>query len=58
MAVPVADELTAPVAEPNLASGGATNEDLLALIDALREWGRDGWGRLAEIRGLQPEPKP
>jgi hypothetical protein len=34
------------------------NEDTLAVIDALRAWGRAMVGQLQEIAGLQPKEQP
>lgn len=32
------------------------HRDLVTYIQALREWGRDGWARIAAIATLQPDP--
>lgn len=57
--VPLRAELTAPpAAEPDLPANVVVNDDLAELIEQLRAWGREGWGRVRKIRELQPEPQP
>lgn len=52
--VAVPAELTRVAPEPVLPSGPITNDDLAALIDSLRAWGRGMAGQLRKIGGLVP----
>jgi len=46
-------KLTRVEAEPDLPV--RVNDDIAALVDQLRAWGRDIAGRLRKIEGLQPK---
>lgn len=51
--------LTAAEPEPDLPAGAVINDDVAALVDALRTWGRAAYGKLAKIAELQPRgPSP
>lgn len=47
--------LTEQEPEPKLAGNVVTNDDLTSYIDALKAWGRAGWGRVKKIAELQPK---
>lgn len=51
---PVPAALVDVPAEPKLAAGAVTNDDLANYVDALKAWGRGLAGKLRKIAALEP----
>jgi len=53
--VPLPRAMTEEEAEPAVPAAGATTEALVQYLEDVRAWGRRGWGKVREIRAVQPE---